>query len=99
MIVYLTRQQISDLKDILIYQRQLPQLTQQCREKMYLLYDALDKAKPAEPKQYKYMHIIVGSDMIREINHHVENGWEVVSHAVCCNNNKSVLFRKELNND
>lgn len=95
MIVHLTQQQISDLKDTLIYQRRLPHITPQCREKLYLLYEALDKAKPTEHKRYKYMNIIVGSDMIREINHHAENGWEVVSHGVHCNNNKSVLFRKE----
>lgn len=95
MIVRLTQQQISDLKDMLIHQRQLPNITPRCREKLHLLYEALDKAKPAEHKRYKYMNIIVGSDMIHEIDHHAENGWEVVSHGVHPNNNKSVLFRKE----
>lgn len=99
MIVYLTRQQISDLKDILIYQRHLPQLTSQCREKLYLLYEALDKAKPTEQRQYEYRHVIAGSDMIPEINCYVKHGWEVVSHGVCPNNNKSILFRKEKSND
>lgn len=98
MIVYLTQQQIRDLKDILIYQRQLPQLTSRCREKLYLLNDALDKAKPAEQRQYEYKHVIAGPDMTPEIKYYVERGWEVISHTALSNHNKSILFRKEKDN-
>lgn len=99
MIVYLTQQQISDLKDILVRQRQLPQITPRYREKLYLLYEALDKAKPTEQRQYEYKHVIAGPDMTPEINYYVERGWEVISHAALSNHNKSILFRKEKDND
>ena len=96
MIVHLSSEQISQLKDVIIYQRRLPQTTPQIREKLYLLYEALNNATPHV--QYDYMVVNCGTllEIRKEIKSYADRGWEAISHSSCSeNHNYTVLLRKE----
>ena len=96
MIVHLSSEQISQLKNVIIYQRGLLHITEQLREKLYLLYEALDNATPHV--QYDYMVVNCGTllEIRKEIKSYADRGWEAISHSSCSeNHNYTVLLRKE----